>query len=172
MGISKQKKERKVRMDIQTAALEIIKDNLASDEARPHPSLTGMMVVLLIMRTGADWIDARKAIEAGIEKTEKEYSAPDKALDDNLEFIERMSMLTPTESTFSGIQSLSDQRTLTLGDLSHRILDLESALSNLLNKHLHLAQCGLDPEQAQEVITARKLLDQAEQREIHGWLEE
>jgi hypothetical protein len=43
-------------------AAELVADYTLQDELRPHKSLYGMLTILLMWRTGADQLTARKAI--------------------------------------------------------------------------------------------------------------
>ena len=48
---------------ISEEAHRLILDNLAENEMRPHPSMFGVMTILLVFRTGADQLEARRALD-------------------------------------------------------------------------------------------------------------
>ena len=44
-------------------ARNLILDNIAENEMRPHPSMFGTMTILLMFRTGSDQLEARRALD-------------------------------------------------------------------------------------------------------------
>lgn len=177
-------------MNIQTAARKIVLDNLASDEGRPHKTLFKRMALLLQHEILCTEQEAAEAIERAADEVQA-----DKTLENDFKLLESMSTPSPKEDSpipgfvvFEQVTKfdqdewnkilrrsrfiVGDPATITLSDLSNRILDLESALSALLNRHTRLVSTGWQVEDEPEVKRARELLEASEQRGISEWLEE
>jgi hypothetical protein len=184
-------------MDIQTAARKIVLDNIASDETRPHKTLFKRMALLLQHEIPCTEQEAAEAIERAADQVQA-----DRTLENDFKFFESMSTPSPKEDSpipgfivFEQITEFSKEDwqkimdrmnrqplvavdpatltpTITPLDLVQRVIDLESALSALLNRHTRLVQAGWSPEDEPEVQRARELLEQAEQRDISEWLKE